>query len=428
MFRLVFLCSALLTAQEPTPKPEEPTPSPKAEADSAEASALAKYNAMVREKPPESAADHWKMALWCEQNGLRPEAYIHLGKVIELEPKRDAAWQKLGFKKHDGHWMTPRQIAAESDQKKAEKTWLVQLKKVHKDIHGGKKQAEARATLEAITDPSAVPSIYREFGAGGPKDQEIAVQILGQIDGPVASKVIALLVVYGKSSTVRRIATETLRSRKSEEFLNLLVGLMKDEFKYEVRPVGGVGSAGVLFVEGERFNVRRFYAPPPPPNVTPRPGDLITYDAAGMPMITHPMALFHGQAKGVPGSKTLARETDLTVSETYSYSQALAEAQKAAAIAQSQLANDVAMIDGINAQRSKFNELVMNAIKDATGKTLGKTPKECREFLATNGDRYKPRPRERRIPTLDEMVPIAANFSNAFSSQLSFTTKTFVDS
>ena len=41
MFRLVLLCSALLTAQDTTSKPEDPKPTPKAEADSAEASALA---------------------------------------------------------------------------------------------------------------------------------------------------------------------------------------------------------------------------------------------------------------------------------------------------------------------------------------------------------------------------------------------------
>jgi hypothetical protein len=428
MFGLVVLCSTLLTAQAPVTKPEDPKPAPKAEANPTEATSLAKYNAMIQEKAPDSAAAHWKMALWCEQNGLRPEAYVHLGKVIELDPKREAAWQKLGFKKYDGRWMTPQQIAAETDQKKADKDWTSQLKKWHKEIHGGKKQADAQAALDKITDPSAVPSIYREFGAGGSRDQEIAIQMLSQIDGPVASKVIALLSIYGKSPTVRRIATETLRSRKPEEFLDLLVGLMSDELKYEVRPVSGVGSAGVLFVEGERFNVRRFYSAPPPPNIAPRPGDLISYDAAGMPMITHFTTLIPGPKIGIPGSKSLVREMDIGVGETYSYSQAIAEAQKGAAIAQSQLTNDVAMIDAINGQRSKFNELVMNAIKDATGKSLGKTPKECRDSLASNGDRYKIRPRERRIPTLDELVPIAANFSNAFSSQLAFTTKVIVDS
>ncbi len=39
---------------------------------------------------------------------------------------------------------------------------------------------------------------------------------------------------------------------------------MSDPLKYEVKPVGGPGSPGVLFVEGQQFNVNRFYAPPAP--------------------------------------------------------------------------------------------------------------------------------------------------------------------
>ena len=44
-----------------------------------------------------------------------------------------------------------------------------------------------------------------------------------------------------------------------------LIGLVKKPFKYQVRPVGGPGSPGELFVEGERFNIQRFYQ-----NQTPR--------------------------------------------------------------------------------------------------------------------------------------------------------------
>ncbi len=40
-----------------------------------------------------------------------------------------------------------------------------------------------------------------------------------------------------------------------------MIGLLRKRVKYEVRPVGGPGSPGVLFVEGERFNVQRLYVP-----------------------------------------------------------------------------------------------------------------------------------------------------------------------
>ena len=406
MLRMMVLLSLISMVQDSPPIIVDPEPDQKSKVGIAESQALAKYNVM-RADVADSATAHWKLALWCEQNGLRPEASFHFGKVIELDPKRDAAWQKLGFKKNDGRWMTPEQILAEDELKKSEKVWLAQLKKCHKEIHGGKKQADAQATLDAITDPSAVSSIYREFGGGGARDQEIAVQLLGQIESPVASKVLALLAVYGKTPNVRRLATETLRGRKADEFLDFLVALMKDTLQYEVRPVGGPGSPGVLFVEGEKFNVRRFYAPPPLPNVSPRPGDIITYDAMGMPLITRNTPIGVSQKGGVPGSKTLVNERNFVTSETYSYSQAIAEAQRGAANAKAQLASDVAEIDAINGQRSTFNDLVMNVAKDATGKSLGKSPKEWRKALETgNGpDTQKTPSREHPIPTIDELIP-----------------------
>ncbi len=427
MLRVWLVSAAILAAQDPAPSPSpspvgDNQPAPKAEpATPDEARALADYNA-IREKTPATAAAQWKLALWCEQNGLRPEAYVHLGKVIELDPKKDLAWQKLGYKKHDGQWMTAAQVAADSEQKKAEKTWLAQLKKCHKDIHGGKKQAEARAALEAITEPAAVSAVYREFGGGGSRDQEIAIQLLGQIESPVASKTLAVLAVYGKSPVVRRVATETLRGRKPEEFLDVLVGLMKDLLRYEVKPVGGPGSPGVLFVEGERFNVRRFYAPPAPPDVSPRPGDSISYDSFGLPVITRATGVI-GPMVGVTGSKSLVNEYDPALQ--FSYSQAMIEAQRAALSAQTQLAGDVTRIETINADRDRFNQLLMGIAKDATGKDPGKTPKDWRESLGARGDRYAGRSQARRIPTLSEVVPPA--YIPTFT-QATFLIKTVVDS
>jgi hypothetical protein len=152
-----------------------------AEAIAGEDAARARYNEL-REKTPETSTAQWKLALWCEQNGLTVEAATHFASVVQLDPKREAAWRKLGFKKHDGRWMTDAQIATDDEQKKADKVWAPLLKKWHKVLHGGKAQAEAEAEIAKITDPKAVASVYREFGGGGPVDQGIAVQILGQID------------------------------------------------------------------------------------------------------------------------------------------------------------------------------------------------------------------------------------------------------
>ncbi|MHC5543702.1 hypothetical protein ACYOEI_36210, partial [Singulisphaera rosea] len=47
--------------------------------------------------------------------------------------------------------------------------------------------------------------------------------------------------------------------RDPRDVVGRLIDQIRKPYKFEVRPVGGPGSPGALFVEGERFNFRRFY-------------------------------------------------------------------------------------------------------------------------------------------------------------------------
>ena len=76
--------------------------------------------------------------------------------------------------------------------------------------------------------------------------------MLGQIDAPAASRALALLAVFERVGRGPPAATETLRRRDPREFAGLLIALLRDPIKYEVRPVGGPGSPGALFVEGKK--------------------------------------------------------------------------------------------------------------------------------------------------------------------------------
>jgi hypothetical protein len=437
MIGSVLVAATLLVGQTaaPTHSGDKQKTTSKAAAEVNPAQALAEYNAL-KEKTPMTAAAQWKLALWCEEHGLKDIAFVHFGEVIRLDPKRDAAWRRLGFKKHGNHWATDAQIAEDQEQKKADKFWGPHLKKVHKDIHGtnGKPKAGlAQAELDKISDPRAVVSVYREFGGGGKSDQLMLVDVLSRIDKPISSKVLALIAVYGKTTDVRRQATEILRGRPSEDFLDLLVGLMIDPYKYEVKPVGGPGSPGVLLVEGEKFNVNRFYAPPAAPNITPQPGDIITYDQYGMPIINRPVrqATIQGTPKGVPGSKNLVeqKEVDIVDYVEISPSQLMMEAQRGAVVAKNQLEADVNLIKSINKDRKRFNDLVMAVAKDATGKDVGNTPKEWREALAAaNGFSQQPSPAK---PTYGEMVALQYNPVFApvgFTAQTLFKINVYVDS
>ncbi len=108
-----------------------------------------------------SADGHWKLALWCEQQGLKAEANAHLAAVTQIEPGRDAAWKRLGFKRQAGRWVTDGQVAAEKAeaeaQKKADKHWMTVLSRWRKDLDDPEKQADATQSLHGVFDPPRSP-------------------------------------------------------------------------------------------------------------------------------------------------------------------------------------------------------------------------------------------------------------------------------
>jgi hypothetical protein len=413
MMGLVLLSSSLLALQagQPPRTPEDPQKkAPAAAVAVDQGQANAEYNAL-KEKMPETAAAHWRMAVWCEEHGLKDQAYVHYAQVVQLDPRREPAWRKLGFIKHDGRWMTKEEIVQEDEFKKAEKIWGPRFRKLHKDVHGTngeKKRETAMKAIDAIKDPAAVLPAYRAFGGGSADDQMILLAILGQVDKPVSSRTIALLAVYGKAPEVRREAIENLRQRPAGDYLDILVGLMIEPFTYEVRRVGGPGSPGELLLGGERYNVRRFYAPPTA-NIAPQPGDVIFYDELGAPFVSRvfgPNQAMSAAAASIGSPSGTSAPYAGGLLAQYNPYDVAEEAQRGAVKAQEQLERDVNVIKEINDQRKRFNDLVIKVAKDASGLDNGNTPKEWRRALL-GGNKVSPAKSPRL--TFNEVVPLDYN-------------------
>ena len=66
------------------------------------------------------------------------------------------------------------------------------------------RRAEAEKALAQITDRRAVPMVWATFGRGNASLQQVAVQVLGQIDDPSASRSLVMLAVFGGSADVRQ--------------------------------------------------------------------------------------------------------------------------------------------------------------------------------------------------------------------------------
>jgi hypothetical protein len=231
-----------------------------------------------------NAEGQWNLGLWAEAHGLTDQARAHFQSVVRLEPRRADAWKRLGYRQHEGRWLTDPQIAAgkaEAEaQQQADRKWKPLLEAIRRKLATAPKRAEAAAELTAIDDPRAVPSIIRVFGRVS-AEQPRTVQLLGQIDSIASSKALAFLAVAGRSTEARRVATETLKNRDPIEWAEFLIGLLADPIRFEVKHVEGLDSPGELLVEGQRVNLKRIYTPP----LVIQPGDKLGYDDAGMEVL-----------------------------------------------------------------------------------------------------------------------------------------------
>jgi hypothetical protein len=434
------------------------TVSEKVKADEALTAALAEYNGR-RARMAETAEAHWKLALWCEENGLKAEAVAHLTSLTRLEPRREAAWRRLGYKRQGNRWVTDAQLVAEKTdaeaQKKADKHWKPLLAKWRGWLGDRRHQAEAEEALLGVTDPRAVPAVWAVFAGGGDGDHATAVQILGRIDAPDATRVLGLLAVYSASAEVRRAATETLKNRDPRDVVGWLIALIRAPMKYEVRPVGGPGSPGVLFVEGEKFNVQRFYSPPALPNIPLFPGEPITYDQYGLPVVSRFLgagvhqgsttqltggqvtwAQYNGRAPTDPATARLIQEAhqnpkswvtprafnqnvvsiNRSVTTTTStpeestlqipIGQIMLQYQMAAANAEQKLANDIQAVEQFNAGVNDSNERVGQVLRGITGHDQGPDQQAWAAWWTNQqGYVYKP-PQSQPKPTVVQDVPL----------------------
>ncbi len=433
------------------------------------AAALREYQ-VKRGKTPYQADPQWKLALWCEQNGLPKEAVAHLRAVTKLDPKREGAWIRLGYKKHAGRWTTPAQIEADkleiAAQKQADKHWKAFLEK-HAEMLRSKspeKRDEAEKALWTVTDPRAVPMIVAVFGRRDVAGQLTAIRLLGQIDAQNASRALATAAVFGASNEVRRNAAETLRPRDPREFAGMLVALLRDPIKYEIKPVGGPNSPGELLIEGKKVNLARKYRPPTFPleqiQRIVATGGIWSTDANGLPVFipsagssgylapdgsfqvygplawslqtqNQPSAFVSNAAPaqggrpqsgsptifnappGVPGfvgsasgANALSLMTTLQNTEPIYVGEAVVEARQAAVAAERQMLRDAAELDRYNAAAASMNERAGSVLSTATGQPFTGDLETWRKWLVDLHGYAFMQDSGQPVPTIVQEVPL----------------------
>lgn len=208
------------------------------------------------------------------------------------------------------------------------------------------------------------------------------------------------------------------------------IGLLHDPIKYEVKQVAGPGMPGMLLVEGEQFNVRRFYLPPSasqigdaasqlipdgfllplktdsPPPWPPKPGAKQVGIANGVPLFIYD---YTWAPKGPPPKyndptpQYQQYERNLLQGQINAEYQ-LQEASKVATGAQVQLQNDVNVIEAVNGTIRERNARLGEALRRVSGKDLGEDREAwLKWWMEKRGYKYIA-PVDRDKATLDMQV------------------------
>jgi hypothetical protein len=308
---------------------------------------------------------HAKLGLWCEQNGLKPEAIAHYTTSVHLDPSRDSSWRHLGCVKHDGRWMSPEQAAAddrdEREQRLANRRWEPLLKRwkswLADPAASSAHRVEANEQLASVTDPRAVPSILKVFSMSGTQSEQTRLlQLLGQIDDPRSSRGLADLAVTTRSETVRQAAIEVLKERPRRDYAGQLVEMIRGKIRHTVIPVTGPGSTGALVLDTTRIHMVLTYDTPAVFQPAESFRGYAGYDTNGLPVIIQGREL----ERQIIGPTKL-HEIEMRTAGL------IAMANLKAQVVQQRMAADLNEVEMANEQAAESNTRIMPVLEVAAG-------------------------------------------------------------
>jgi hypothetical protein len=344
----------------------------------------ARFQAVFREyldrriRTPQTNVDaQLRLAAWCLDNGLRDEAMAHYHAVTRLDPSKDIAWIRLGFKKYRDRWFKPDDMAAKKlefdRQKRADSEWRPRLEKLRKALDSEIEARRIKAEREVyrITDPRAVPSIVKTLATGTEKTQLVAVELLTQIEGPTASFGLAVLAIETSSPTVRERATRALAQRDPRDVIGWLVYLIHKPHKYELVQPDGPGTRALLKVDGERYNLNRFYQ-----------SDDLFFSLVPSTNFTFGNQ-YTSANPGRSGSSGVLSQVMAGASPGLIFTIQLSQAsQLIASMTQGQIAYDVSLLEQTNAQIDQQNDRALPLLQSLTNQNFGVDPDQWRTWWA----------------------------------------------
>jgi hypothetical protein len=197
-----------------------------------DADRLAQYR-LRREGAPQTFAGQVELANWCKKHDLADQERAHLTAAMALAPESDqpALLARLGYRQIGNQWISREQLVEWRDMTRradaAVRHWRAKLEKIADRLDGSPRRHDsAVASLKELADPDVIPAV--EYGLCGRDEASaaVAVDAFANLPGYESSIALARSAVFSKWPGVREQATEALKSRRFEDFVPGLIGLL----------------------------------------------------------------------------------------------------------------------------------------------------------------------------------------------------------
>ncbi|MEO8495845.1 MAG: HEAT repeat domain-containing protein [Planctomycetota bacterium] len=199
----------------------------------------------------DTAAEQWKLAKWCQDNGLAELSEQHLLHVIELDSDHELARRALGYSeiggqwvkkkehlaakgyvRYKGMWRLPQEIElAEQRQglELAKKDWYVKLSRWRSQLNKEKRH-EALENIRQVRDPLAIEALVRLLREERDRQLRLTyVEVLGQIADDQASAALVELALADRDEEVFYECVDQLAPRMTPPLLRQFVAALKSQ-------------------------------------------------------------------------------------------------------------------------------------------------------------------------------------------------------
>lgn len=165
------------------------------------------------------------LARWCKRARLSERERFHWQNVIAVDRNHKEARARLDLREFRGQLMTREEIrewkTAVARYERAQKKWDPELNRLHREIEASpiKSESEAWNRLAEIDDFEATPSLEKLARRASPAIQLHVIEVIGSIEGSLASDALVRLSLDLPDEVVRSKAAEILGARAWYSFV-----------------------------------------------------------------------------------------------------------------------------------------------------------------------------------------------------------------